>query len=73
MIMEDTIRENLISAYQNTLVNMETNDIKALEYGFMNDSCDSTLLSILIHCMNNIDIFSASQLNNISHFINKFN
>ena len=50
---------------------MEKRNIDALKLGFINDDCVPILFSILIHCMENIEIFNPTQLNNISKFINK--
>ena len=69
--MEEKFRQTLIDNYNMILVNMEKRNIDALELGFINDDCAPMLLSILIHCMENIEIFNPIQLNNISNFINK--
>lgn len=69
--MEEKFRQTLIDNYNLILVNMDKRNIDALELGFINDDCASMLFSILIHCMENIEIFNPTQLNNISNFINK--
>lgn len=69
--MEEKFRQTLIDNYNLILVNMEKRNIDALELGFINDDCAPMLFSILIHCMENIEIFNPTQLNNISNFINK--
>lgn len=69
--MEEKVRQSIIDNYNIMLVNMEKRNIDALELGFINDDCVPMLFSILIHCVENIEIFNPTQLNNISHFINK--
>lgn len=69
--MDDKLRQKLIDAYNGILANMQSDNIKRLELGFMSDDCAPMLFSILVHCMENIEIFNTAQLNNISNFINK--
>lgn len=69
--MDDALKEKLIDNYNELLVSIQTNDIKKLEFGFITNECNSMLLSILIHCVENINIFNDTQLNNIFSFINK--
>lgn len=69
--MEEKVRQYIIDNYNIMLANMEKRNIDALELGFINDDCVPMLFSILIHCVENIEIFNPTQLNNISHFINK--
>lgn len=69
--MEEKVRQSIIDNYNIMLANMEKRNIDALEFGFINDDCVPMLSSILIHCVENIEIFNPTQLNNISHFINK--
>lgn len=69
--MKENFIQNLIDSYNLILVNIEKQNINALELGFVNDDCSSMLFSILIHCMENIEIFNPTQLNNLYSFINK--
>ena len=69
--MEEKVRQSIIDNYNIMLANMEKRNIDALELGFINDDCVPMLFSILIHCVENIEIFNPTQLNNISYFINK--
>ena len=59
----------LIKEYNILLSKIEIADIKRLELGFINDDCDIQLLSILIHCIENINIFDNNQLSNIEQFL----
>lgn len=68
------LKEKLLQEYRNTLVNINENDIKLMELGFIADNnCNTMIFPILIHCMENLDIFNDEQLNNITLFINKLN
>lgn len=69
--MNDKLRQTLIDDYNGLLANIQSDNIKRLELGFISDDCVPMLFSILIHCMENIEIFNDTQLNNISNFINK--
>lgn len=69
--MEEKIKQNLIDKYNDILANIEKRNIDAIELGFINNDCAPALFSILIHCMENIEIFNTTQLNNVSNFINK--
>lgn len=62
----------LIKEYNILLSKIEIADIKRLELGFINDDCDIQLLSIVIHCIENINIFNNDELYNINYFIKHF-
>lgn len=59
----------VVKEYNILLSKIEIADIKRLELGFINDDCDIQLLSILIHCIENINIFNDDELNNIKQFL----
>lgn len=69
--MDDKLRQTLINDYNSLLADMQSDNIKRLELGFISDDCVPMLFSILIHCVENIEVFNSTQLNNISNFINK--
>lgn len=69
--MGDTIKQTLVDDYNDILANMEKQNIEAFQLGFVADDCTPMLFSILVHCMENIEIFNPTQLNNVSNFINK--
>ena len=68
--MDDKLKQTLIDDYNSLLADMQSTNIKRLELGFIFDDCVPMLFSILVHCMENVEIFNATQLNNISNFIN---
>lgn len=61
--------DELVKEYNILLSKIEIADIKRLTLGFINDDCDIQLLSILIHCIENINIFDNNQLKNIEQFL----
>lgn len=69
--MINDIRQELIDNYNKFMINLDKNNIDKQNLGFMINPCHSMLFSILIHCMENVDIFNKTQLNNITHFIDK--
>lgn len=70
--MEQELRQNLIDKYNNIFTNMQLYNIEATSLGFVEDNdCSLMLMPILIHCMENIELFDDERLNNISEFINK--
>lgn len=66
----DDIKAKLIDNYNTLLANEEEREIKALELGYITNDCFIIVFPILIHCIENINIFSDEQCNNINHFIN---
>lgn len=73
MEINDINQQELVNTYNSNLANMMTNHIEKLKYGFVEDDCANNLFSILIHCIENIDIFNKNQLGNITCFIDKLN
>ena len=69
--MDNESVKTLIDNYNSLIADMQSDNIKKLELGFISDDCIPMLFSILVHCIENIDIFNSKQLNNISNFINK--
>lgn len=65
------LKDKIYNDYQNILFNIEESDIKKQELGFINNNCNSIILSILIHALQNIDIFTNEQLANINFMLNK--
>lgn len=68
---DEELKQNIINNYNNILFKLQVDDINREQAGFISTNCNSMLLSILIHCVENINIFNNSQLINISNFLNK--
>lgn len=64
-------KEQLVEYYNKVLAGTHKANIERVRAGFVTDTCPATLLSILIHCMENIDIMDDTQTSNITHYINK--
>lgn len=69
--MEEQTKQNIVDRYNSILIDIERRNIDAIELGFINNDCSPILFSILIHCIENIEIFNKDQLININSFINK--
>ena len=69
--MEEQTKQNIVDRYNSILIDIERRNIGAIELGFINNDCSPILFSILIHCVENIEIFNNDQLININSFINK--
>lgn len=69
--MEEQTKQNIVDRYNSILIDIEQRNIDAIELGFINNDCSPILFSILIHCVENIEIFNKDQLININSFINK--
>lgn len=71
--MEPNINEDIINKHKEHLINIQKRNINALGLGIVVDNCNTMLYSILIHCIENINIFDKNQIININNFINKLN
>ena len=69
--MKEQTKQNIVDRYNSILIDIERRNIDAIELGFINNECSPILFSILIHCVENIEIFNKYQLININSFINK--
>jgi len=69
--MKEQTKQNIVDRYNSILIDIERRNIDAIELGFINNDCSPILFSILIHCVENIEIFNNDQLININSFINK--
>ncbi len=65
--------KSLVNKYEQNLANTQERHIKAIELGFVENSCNTALFSMLIHCIQNIYIFNDTQLNNINSLIDNVN
>ena len=69
--MDVNLKQDIIDEYNNILADKESNYINKIRLGYIEDNCNIMLLSMMIHCVENINIFNKKQLNNINHIINK--
>lgn len=68
--MEQSFIKEQVDDYQIELAEMFINDVEKIKLGFISDNCDTIIFSMLIHCLENIDIFNDNQIANITHYIN---
>lgn len=69
--MDVNLKQDIIDEYNNILADKESNYINKIRLGYIEDNCNIMLLSMMIHCVENINIFNKKQLNSINHIINK--
>lgn len=60
-----------IDSYIKLLSTIEQNEINVVKMGVIESSCNGLLFSILVHCVENIELFNDTQLQNINMYINK--
>ena len=69
--MHNDIQKSLIQQTTAYLIDLNINDIQLLTNGFISQNCNTKWLTILINCINNIEIFNTEQLNTINILLNK--
>lgn len=69
--MANLYKKDVVDNYKKNFATIQENQIKSLEFGIVQDNCQSILLSILIHCIENMDIFTDEQAENINLFTSK--
>jgi hypothetical protein len=69
--MEDIIYERLLEQYENLFVEKNADVIEKLRLGLFEEDCSIPVISIIINCIENIELFNNAQLDNINHLINK--
>lgn len=63
--------ETIIDDLTNKIINKNINEIDKKKLGFIqNNTCNLSIISILIHSVENTEIFSKSQENNIINIYN---
>ena len=67
----EELTSKVLNDYKLLLAKIQINEINIKKAGFINNSCISYIYSYLLHCMENIDIFTKEELNNIHITINK--
>jgi len=71
--MDDTVALRLIEQYENLFIRRNTDIIEKLRFGFIEEDCSIPIISIVIHCMENLEIFDNTQLNNIQQILSRLN
>lgn len=69
--IEETISERLLEQYEKLFIRKNADTIQKLRLGFLEEDCSIPAVAIMIHCMENLELFNTTQLNNISHLINR--
>lgn len=69
--IKEIVSERLLEQYEKLFIQKSADTIQKLRLGFFEEDCSIHALSIIIHCMENINLFNTTQLNNIFNFINR--
>lgn len=69
--IEEIVSECLLEQYEKLFIQKNADTIQKLRLGFFEEDCSIPAVSIMIHCMENLELFNTTQLNNISHLINR--
>lgn len=69
--IEEIVSERLLEQYEKLFIQKNADTIQKLRLGFFEEDCSILAVSIMIHCMENLELFNTTQLNNISHLINR--
>lgn len=69
---EDIIQTNINNLIENTFIKENVNKIKLYDLGYINENCNINILSLIIQCNENIDIFNDIQKENINIMTNKY-
>lgn len=65
------INERLLDEYNKLFIKRNEDTITKLKLGFVEEDCSIPAIAIIIHCVENIELFDNNQLNNLSNYINR--
>lgn len=66
------ISDSLINSFSEKFIKANINEIELIKNGFIPDKCYTPKLSLIVHCMENIEIFNDEQKGNLNNIINKY-
>lgn len=69
--IKENISERLLEQYEELFIQKNADIVQKLRLGFIEEDCSIPVISIVINCMENLEIFNDTQLNNISNLINR--
>lgn len=69
--IEEIVSERLLEQYEKLFIQRNADTVEKLRLGFFDEDCSIPAVAIMIHCMENLELFNTTQLNNISHLINR--
>lgn len=70
--MEELERLLLLKSKEHMIMK-QLNSIKLSNAGFIVNPCGNTIVNILVHSIENIDIFDIKERNNVNTYINTLN
>lgn len=69
---DEIIHENLVDSFTNLFIQKNSEEVELLDLGIITTKCYTPKISMLIHCMDNMDLFNDEQKGNIQTMINKY-
>ena len=71
-MVEEIAKENTYNSFLELFGNKAIEDVELLKLGFVGTKCYTPKIALLLHCMDNIEIFNKKQLENLNILINKY-
>lgn len=65
------MKQKIIEDCNNAIINIAKKNVFKETNGYTTSVCEITYNSILLHCLQNNDIFNEQQLSNINSYLNK--
>lgn len=69
---ENIILENTYNSFLALFSSKQNEEVELANLGFIPTKCFTPKISMLIHCMENIDLFNTEQKENINIMINRY-
>lgn len=69
---DSIIQENTYNTFVDLFINKNVEEAELLAFGIVLSKCYTPKISMLIHCMDNLDLFDDEQKSNLQHMINKY-
>lgn len=69
---ENVIKQSVYDSFVKLFIDKNVEEVQLLNFGIVLQKCYTPKISMLIHCMENIDIFNDEQRSNLQEMINKY-
>lgn len=69
---DSIVSDNVYNSFVNLFIDKNVEEVELMSFGIVLQKCYTPKISMLIHCMENIDIFNEEQLANLQEMINSY-
>lgn len=69
---DEVIKQSVYDSYIKLFIDKNVEEVQLLNFGIILEKCYTPKISMIIHCMENIDIFNDDQLSNLKEMINQY-